>query len=147
MDRVGFDIPRCARYITACTRSSFRLTIPAQGFAPRPPKPEGRNMGRSGSNVRKKTVCIPVRFEPIEADMVRSKALDAGVPASEFLRSAALGRKTRSAVDSQIINELRRMGGMLKDQFNKSGGQYSEESAAALREITAAISRIDYSRN
>jgi len=99
-------------------------------------------MGRSGSEVRRKTICIPVRFEPAEADIVRSKALDSGVPFSEFMRSAALGRKTRSAVDSQLINELRRMGGMLKDQFNKSGGQYSEASAAALREITDAIARV-----
>lgn len=99
-------------------------------------------MGRSGSEVRKKTVSLPVRFTPEEAATVRSKALDSGVPVSEFMRCAALGRKTRSAVDSQIINELRRMGGMLKDQFNKSGGQYSEASAAALREITDAIARV-----
>lgn len=97
---------------------------------------------RSGSENRQRTVCRPVRFTPEEAAVVKSKALDSGVPVSEFLRCAALGRKTRSTVDSQIINELRRMGGMLRDQFNRSGGQYSAESAAALREITGAISRI-----
>lgn len=97
---------------------------------------------KSGSENRQRTVCRPVRLTPDEDAIVISKALDSGVPVSEFFRCAALGRKTRSAVDSQIINELRRIGGMLRDQFNRSGGQYSAESAAALREITAAISRI-----
>lgn len=97
---------------------------------------------KSGSENRQRTVCRPVRLTPEEAAIVKGKALDSGVPVSEFLRCAALGRKTRSAVDSQIINELRRMGGMLREQFNRSGGQYSAESAAALREITEAISRI-----
>ena len=99
-------------------------------------------MGRSGSEVRKKTVCIPVRYTPEEAEIVRAKALDSGVPLSEFQRSASLGRKTRSSLDSQIINDLRRIGAMLRDQFNQSGGQYSEQSAATLCEITDAIARI-----
>lgn len=99
-------------------------------------------MSRSGSETRQRTVCLPVRLLPEEAELIKSKALDSGVPVSEFLRSAALGRKTRRTLDSQIINELRRMGGMLKDQFNKSGGQYSTESAATLREITETISHI-----
>lgn len=97
---------------------------------------------KSGSENRQRTVCRPVRLTPEEAAIVKSKALDSGVPVSEFFRCAALGRKTRSAVDSQLINELRRIGGMLRDQFNRSGGQYSTESAIALREITEAISRI-----
>lgn len=97
---------------------------------------------KSGSENRQRTVCLPVRLTPAEAQAVKSKALDSGVPVSEFFRCAALGRKTRSTVDNQVINELRRLGGMLKDQFNKSGGQYSTESGAALREITAAITRI-----
>lgn len=97
---------------------------------------------RSGSENRRRTVCLPVRYSPEEAAEVKSKALDSGVPVSEFQRCASLGRKTRSAVDSQIINELRRIGGLLRHQFTQSGGQYSAESAATLREITAAISRI-----
>jgi hypothetical protein len=96
----------------------------------------------SSSEERILTVGLRLRCAPDEADAIRQKALDAGQTVSSFLRAAALGRKTRSTTDSQTINELRRLGGMLKDQFNKSGGQYSRESAAALREITEAISRI-----
>lgn len=99
-------------------------------------------MSRSGSETRQRTVCLPVRLLPGEAEAIKQQALDAGASVSGFLRAAALGRKTRSTTDSQTINELRRIGGMLKDQFNKSGGQYSRESAATLREITDAIARI-----
>lgn len=106
-------------------------------------------MGRRGSEVRQRTVVRPVRLTPDEDALIQERAKDSGVPVSEFFRSAALGRKTRSTLDSQIINELRlmgsklnSMGGMLKDQFNKSGGQYAEESAAVLREIQLAIARI-----
>jgi hypothetical protein len=96
----------------------------------------------SKSEQRILTTGLRLRCSPAEGEAIRQKARDAGETVSSFLRAAALGRKTRSTTDSQTINELRRLGGMLKDQFNKSGGQYSRESAAALREITEAISRI-----
>lgn len=96
----------------------------------------------SGSENRQRTACLHVRLHPAEADAIREKAQDSGVPVSEFMRCAALGRKTRSAVDSEMIRNLNRIGAMLRDQFNRSGGQYADESAAALREITAAIARL-----
>lgn len=96
----------------------------------------------SKSEQRVLTSGLRLRCSPEEEAAIRQKALDAGQTVSAFLRAAALGRKTRSTTDSQTINELRRLGGMLKDQFNKSGGQYSCESAATLREITDAIARI-----
>lgn len=99
-------------------------------------------MSRSGSETRQRTICWSVRLLPDEAALIRERAIDSGVPMSEFLRTAALGRKTRRTVDSQVINELRRMGGLLKDQFTKSGRQYSSESAATLRQINDAIARI-----
>jgi hypothetical protein len=96
----------------------------------------------SKSEQRILTTGLRLRCSPAEEEAIRQKALDAGASVSAFLRAAALGRKTRSTTDSQTINELRRLGGMLKDQFNKSGGQYSRESAVTLREITDAIARI-----
>ena len=41
-----------------------------------------------------------------------------------------------------MVNELRRIGGLLKHIHNQSGGAYSRDTAAALVEITAAIKRI-----
>lgn len=96
----------------------------------------------SDSKQRILTSALRLRCAPEEVEKIRNRALDCGLTVSAFLRTAALAKRTRSTVDSQTINELRRLGGMLKDQFNKSGGQYSAESAATLREITQAISRI-----
>lgn len=96
----------------------------------------------SNSEQRILTCALRLRCSPEDEAAIREKARDAGATVSAFLRAAALGRKTRSTTDSQTINGLNRLGAMLRDQFNKSGGQYSRESAATLAEITQAISRI-----
>lgn len=94
------------------------------------------------SDQRRKTVALAVRLDPQEADAIREKALDAGVTVSEFLRAAALGRKTRSTLDAQVINELRRLGGLQKKIHIDTGGTYSRETAEILVEIKQAIERI-----
>jgi hypothetical protein len=96
----------------------------------------------SNSEQRILTCALRLRCSPEDEAVIREKARDTGATVSAFLRAAALGRKTRSTTDSQTINELRRLGGLLKDQFNKSGGQYSAESGATLKQITDAIARI-----
>lgn len=85
----------------------------------------------SGSETRQRTVVIPVRLKPAERDAIKEKAMDSGVSASEFMRCAALGRKTRSTIDSQVINELRRQGGSLRDKLSKLDGQANKEVALA----------------
>ena len=102
----------------------------------------------SSSENRKRVVNLKVRCLPEEADTIRDKALDSGVSVSEFLRCAALGRKTRSTIDSQIINELRRLGGLQKHLFTEAGGhegcgQLSKEYADILVAIKEAIMRIE----
>jgi hypothetical protein len=94
------------------------------------------------SEQRKKTVALAVRLEPGEAEAIREKAKDAGVTVSEFLRAAALGRKTRSTIDAQVINELRRLGGLQKMIHNDTGGTYSKETADILRVIKNTIQRL-----
>lgn len=94
------------------------------------------------SEQRKKTVALAVRLEPGEADAIREKAKDAGVTVSEFLRAAALGRKTRSTIDAQVINELRRLGGLQKMIHNDTGGTYSKETADILKAIKNTIQRL-----
>jgi hypothetical protein len=94
------------------------------------------------SEQRKKTVALAVRLEPGEAEAIREKAKDAGVTVSEFLRAAALGRKTRSTIDAQVINELRRLGGLQKMIHNDTGGTYSKETADILKAIKNTIQRL-----
>lgn len=102
----------------------------------------------SSSESRKKTVNLKLRCLPEEADQIKEKAIDSGVSISEFLRCAALKRKTRSTIDSQIINELRRLGGLQKHLFTEggghpAGGHLSKEYAEILVQIKGAIQRIE----
>lgn len=60
----------------------------------------------------------------------------------QFMLSAALKRQTRSRIDSHVINELRRLGGLQKHLFTEGSGAFSKEYANVLIEITEAIKRI-----
>lgn len=95
----------------------------------------------SDSEKRIMTVNLKVRCSPIEAERIKQKASDSGVSVSEFLRCAALGRKTRSTIDTKVINELRRLGGLQKHLYSESGS-HSKEYSDILQEIFAAIKRI-----
>ena len=97
----------------------------------------------SSSETRKRVVNLKTRCLPEEAEEIRNKAMDSGVTVSEFLRCAAVGRKTRSTIDSQVINELRRLGGLQKHLFNEGNGIHSKEFADILAAIKDAIIRIE----
>jgi hypothetical protein len=97
----------------------------------------------SASENRNRVVNLKVRCLPCEADAIKQRAADSGVSVSEFMRCAALGRKTRSVMDSHVINELRRLGGLQKHLFNQGGGNLSQAYAVVLMAIEAAIHRIE----
>lgn len=94
------------------------------------------------SDKRQKVIAYPVRFAESDYKAVQEKAKDCGLPLAEYIRRCSLGRQTRSKIDSQIINELRKLGGLQKHLFTEEGGSHGDEYAAVLREITAAIRRI-----
>lgn len=73
---------------------------------------------------------------------VREKAADCSMSVGRFMLTAALGRETKSKVDAQIVNELRRLGGLQKHLFNEGGGQLSKDYSDVLVAIKAAITRI-----
>lgn len=97
----------------------------------------------SSSEKRLRVVNLKVRCSLEEAEAIKNKAMDSGVSVSEFLRCAALKRKTRSTIDSQVIGELKRLGGLQKNLFNEFGGLHSKELAANLLAIKEAINRIE----
>lgn len=97
---------------------------------------------RSGTEERRKTKIIMVRVAPDEFDALQERAQDTGTSVPEYLRTCGMGRRTRSVVDSIIINELRRLGGLQKHLFNEGRGAQSKEFAAVLVELKNAIARI-----
>jgi hypothetical protein len=60
----------------------------------------------------------------------------------QFVLAAALGRRTRTKIETHILNELRRLGGLQKHLFNDGGGMLSKEYAAILVELREAIAWI-----
>lgn len=94
------------------------------------------------SETRKRVISYPVRFDTEEYKTVKEKAADTGLTLAEYIRRCSLGRQTRSKIEGQIINELRKLGGLQKHLYNEEGGSHGDEYAAVLRAITAAIQRI-----
>jgi hypothetical protein len=95
------------------------------------------------SEQRRRTGWLPpIRCFKEEEALVREKAYDSGMSVGQFVLAAALKRQTRSRIDSHIINELRRLGGLQKHLFTEGGGVHSKEYARVLVEITEAIKRI-----
>ena len=114
-DRVGNVPPpinrRCATDPLHSLHSLAGLSFLLMAFAPRPRAPVAPSKKRrvspltvgvfmSSSENRKRVVNLKVRCLPDEADVIRDKALDSGCSVSEFMRCAALGRKTRSTTSS-----------------------------------------------
>jgi antitoxin component of RelBE/YafQ-DinJ toxin-antitoxin module len=89
-----------------------------------------------------KTADVRIRFTPDEKEQAKANAKEAGLTLSEYIRRRALGLPVRSKADAQMINELRRLGGLVKHIHNESAGVNSKETAGVLVEIIDAIKRI-----
>jgi len=74
-----------------------------------------------------------------KANLVQ-QAADAGISLSELVRRRALGRRVDAATDRNAIQELRRLGGLLK-QVYAAGGDPAQ-TGATLQAIRTAIDRL-----
>jgi len=95
---------------------------------------------RAGDN--NKTALVVIRCTPDEKAKTEALANEAGLSLSAFFRKRALGTPVHSKADAAMINELRKMGGLVKHIHNQTDGANSKETAAVLVELTAAIKRI-----
>lgn len=89
-----------------------------------------------------RTARILLRVTDAEKSAIGARAAEAGRSVSDYLRARALGQRVHSIADQQTINELRRLGGLLKKVHTDSRGAYSEDTAEALRAVVVAIKRI-----
>ncbi len=89
-----------------------------------------------------KTAQVRIRFTPDEKAQAEALAKEGGLTLSEYIRRRALGLPVRSKADAQMINELRRLGGLVKHIHNQTDGVNSKETAGVLVSITEAIKRI-----
>jgi len=89
--------------------------------------------------VEPRTKIIRVRLTETEYNNLIHQVEKSGLTLAEFIRRCASGRKIISRVEQNLVNELRRQGGLMKLIHNESGGVYSEKTAAAIEEMRSVV--------
>jgi hypothetical protein len=85
---------------------------------------------------------LNIHVAATERKAVLEQARACGLTVSSYCRSLILGRVVTSRTDLATVNELRRLGGLLKLVHTESRGAYSASTAAALADVRRAIARI-----
>lgn len=88
------------------------------------------------------TKVLNVRITAAERADVLEQAALAGLTVSAYCRRLVLGRVVTARVDTTVIGELRRLGGLLKHVHVESGGAYSQATADAHAAVRDAIERV-----
>ena len=86
---------------------------------------------------------IHIRVTPEEQQEIRENAELSGLSMSEYIRRRALSRRVPSRIETKMLSELRRQGGLLKYIFNESHGMYSEQTATALDSLNSFIQGLE----
>ena len=87
---------------------------------------------------------LTFRLTPPERAELEAAAETAGMTVSEYVRRRALGRRVvaaRALADTQTLNELRRLGGLVK-HLAATGNGSPDDLRAALAELREAAARI-----
>lgn len=136
---------------TACTQSvPTKLLVRAKPRHPESVKPPdntekkvARQAQMSKSEKRNRTALLPsVRCLPEEKEAIQEKAKAAGLSLGEFLRRSALGRRIDAQCDTEMIMELRRLGGLQKHLFKEGNGVLSKEYSQVLVALQKALLRV-----
>lgn len=90
-----------------------------------------------------------IRFTLDETKEIADRAKAAGLSVADYLRKSAFGKRITPKVDLHLVNELRRIGGLLKLVHTESGGAYSEKTREMLDELQMFVGIIakHYSRS
>ncbi|WP_426154150.1 plasmid mobilization protein MobA [Pseudomonas sp. DC3000-4b1] len=101
----------------------------------------------SKSKARQATVRIEIRCTQADADLIRDKALAAGITTSDLLRRAALNRKIMTRTDTRLMTELLRLGGLQKHLYTQMQSgmttELSKQFSDVLVEIKKAVVGLD----
>ncbi|MCW7763459.1 plasmid mobilization protein MobA [Photorhabdus luminescens] len=97
----------------------------------------------SKSESRNRTALLPsIRCFPEEKEAVKKKAEAAGLSIGAFMLRSALGRRIDARCDTELIMELRRLGGLQKHLFKEGGEVQSKEYSEVLVAIQKAILKV-----
>jgi hypothetical protein len=98
-------------------------------------------MNASGSETRQMQRALSVRVSQDDYAAIAERARACGLPIAEFVRRCSLGRQTPARTDLQVVNELRRLGGLQK-HLCAQADRNRERYADLLLEIQGAIQRV-----
>lgn len=87
-----------------------------------------------------KNTAILVRLTTEEKAFIRQQAGAAGIPASAYVRAAALGITIQTKTDATMLKKLSGLGGLCKHLFNQ--GADPAATGDALKALEAAAARI-----
>lgn len=91
-----------------------------------------------------KMAMVNVRVLASEKAALKLDSSVAGLTVSEYVRRRALGRLLVSRADQAVLNELRRLGGLLK--FSFSQGAPGKETSKAIHDLQRYIRRLSNDR-
>jgi len=80
-----------------------------------------------------------LRMTEDEAKIILDNAKISGLSMSGYIRKRALGKRVASKVEMHVVNELRRIGGLLKHVHVESKGAYSSKTMEVLKILEAYV--------
>jgi len=95
----------------------------------------------SKSEKRQRDKWLKVRCTDEEGDLIRKKAVAAGLSVSELLRRSALNRKIVTRTDMRLMGELLRLGGLQKHLYNQMQEGMTTELSRQFSEVLVALKK------
>jgi hypothetical protein len=89
---------------------------------------------------------INVRLTSSEKERLKYDSDIAALSMSALVRKRYFGRPIIANADAVMIKELRRLGGLVKNIHNQSGGAYSHETGALLIQLKNYIEKLSCDR-
>jgi hypothetical protein len=92
-------------------------------------------------------VLLGIRCYPDEKQQIKDNAATGGLSVGEYLRRCALGRRITAKTDTRFMNEMLRLGGLLKHLHNEQQKtmtpELSKQFSDTLIALKTAIIAID----
>ena len=86
---------------------------------------------------------VHLRLKSEEKEQLKHDADVAGLSMSELIRRQYFSQTIRSRADDVMINELRRLGGLLKHTHNITGGTHFAQTASILTKLEDFVDRLE----
>ena len=98
-------------------------------------------MKKEQDEVREKRYCF--RLSEKESAYFEEQREVSGLTVSEYTRRRVLGFRIVPKIELKMLSEAKKLGGLVKYVFSKTGGMYSQEARDALQALTSFIRKLE----